>query len=109
MKRCVLDLRRQFFCDIFVGNNDVKSSNSFSVHTHIFGEGLADEHVEALLEEISHGPDVLFKTAACETLVGRVEERDQAVGFHHFADLFPLLLRRVDAGGVVGAHMEEDG
>ena len=62
----------------------------------------------ALFDKMAHGEGVLVGVTASEALVGHVEESVVALLLDDVADLLPLLLGRVDAGGVVGAGVEEE-
>lgn len=75
---------------------------------HVLGEGLREADVVALLDKVPDGERVLVDVAAGEALVGHVEEAVVALRLDGGLDLLPLLDGRVDAGGVVGAGVEEE-
>lgn len=86
----------------------MEAAGAFTVETKVLGEGLGDYELEAELDEEPDGGGVPVEVARGETLVGGVEEGEVALGGHDLGDLAPLGGRRVDAGGVVGAGVEED-
>lgn len=88
--------------------DEVESACSFAVEAEVLCEGLRDAQLEALLDEVADGPGVADEIAGCEALVGGVEEGEVRAGAHDFCDLLPLILGWVDAGGVVGAGVEQD-
>lgn len=86
----------------------VERASSLTVQTEVLSEGLGDAQFETLVYEVADSPSVADQIARGETLVRGVEEGEVVLFFHDGCDLFPLVLGRVDAGGVVGAGVEED-
>ena len=69
---------------------------------------MCDQELEALLDEVADGPIVCAQRARGETLVCAVEEGELLPLLHDGGNLFPLILSRVDTGGVVCAGVEKD-
>jgi hypothetical protein len=69
---------------------------------------LAQSDVVALLNEVSRRKGVGIGVSTGEALVSHVEEGKVALLLHYVANLAPLVLGRVDTGGVVSASMEKD-
>ena len=86
----------------------MKAARALTIEAQILGEALRDHHFEALLEKISDGPGVIVEIAARKALVRAIEEGEQPLGAHRLCDLLPLISRGVDAGGVVGAGVQDD-
>lgn len=55
-----------------------------------------------------HGPGVIIQVTASETLIRAVEECVVVLCEHHIRNSFPLLLRRIDASGVVRAGVQQE-
>ena len=75
---------------------------------HVLCERLGKAGTETLLDEVTEGKGVLVGVARSEALVGHVEEGVVVALLDGVGDLHPLLLGRVDTGGVVGAGVEQD-
>ena len=75
---------------------------------HVLGETLGKADVVALLNKVAQSKGVLVSVTAGETLVGHIEEGEVSLVLDDLADLLPLLLGRVNTGGVVGAGMEQE-
>ena len=75
---------------------------------HVLCERLGKAGTETLLDEVTEGKGVLVGVARSEALVGHVEEGVVVALLDGVGDLHPLLLSRVDTGGVVGAGVEQD-
>lgn len=88
--------------------HEVEAAGTLAIEAEVFGEGLGDNELEALLDEIADGARVTVEISRSKTLVGGVEEGKVVLLADHLGDLAPLLLGGVDAGGVVGAGMEKD-
>lgn len=86
----------------------MEGAGALAVQAEVLGEGLRDAEFEAEGDEVADGPGVVGEGAGGEALVGAVEEGEEFSRLHDRGDLFPLGLRGVDAGGVVGAGVEED-
>ena len=91
-----------------VGADDGEGSDALAVQAHVLGERLGEADVVALGDKVAHGEGVLVDVAAGEALVRHVEEGVVALGLDGRLDLLPLLGGRVDAGGVVGAGVEQE-
>lgn len=61
-----------------------------------------------MLDEVADGPVVCAERTRREALVGTVEEGELLPLLHNCCDLLPLVLRGVNACGVVCASVEED-
>ena len=48
-----------------------------TVETHVLGEGLGQNDVVSLLDEVAHCPGVFVDVAAGKALIGHVEEHQQ--------------------------------
>lgn len=98
---CVLGVRAG-------AGDEVEGAGSFAVETEVFGEGLGDAELEALLDEVADGPGVVFQIARGETLVCTVEEGEVVFAADDLGDFGPLVMSGVNAGWVMGTSMEED-
>lgn len=90
------------------GRNEVESAGALTVQTKVLGEGLGDAELEALIDEVADRPRVAGEIARREALVCCVEERKVLTFAQNDRDLLPLVLGQVDAGGVVGAGVQDD-
>lgn len=90
------------------GRDKVEGTGALAIQAEVLGEGLGDAHLEALFHEVADGPGVAGQVARGEALVCGVEEGEVGSLAHDGGDLAPLVLAGVDAGGVVGARMQED-
>lgn len=61
-----------------------------------------------LVDEMSHRISVSVSVTAGESLIGHVKEGVVSSSLDGIADLFPLRTSGVDAGGVVGAGVQEE-
>jgi hypothetical protein len=82
--------------------------NQFPRAYHVLGETLAQSNVVALLNKVTRSKGIAIGAATGEALVGHVEESKVALLLHDVANLAPLVLGRVNAGGVVSASVEQD-
>ena len=103
-----LELRVDALLLLGVGGDEREGSNTLAVETHVLGERLAQGNVVALLDKVAHGKGVLVGVARGEALVGHVEEGKVVLLLDNVGDLLPLLLGRVDTGGVVGAGVKQE-
>mmetsp|Transcript_3709 Transcript_3709/g.4242 ORF Transcript_3709/g.4242 Transcript_3709/m.4242 type:complete len:306 (+) Transcript_3709:430-1347(+) len=92
-----------------IGADEVQAAGTLTVQTHDLGEGLSDDHVEALAEEEAKAVGILVEGARGEALVRSVEEGVELSALANIGDLLPLGLSGVHTGGVVGAGVEEHG
>ena len=88
--------------------HEVEAARALAVETEVLRVRLRDYELEALLDEVADRPSILSQVARGETLVCGVEEGEVFLCANHFGDLLPLVLCRVDAGGVVSAGVEHD-
>lgn len=86
----------------------MKRAGPLAVQAEVLGEALGNAHLEALLDEVTDGPRVIFKVAGSKALVGAVEERKLALLTQEVGELSPLVAGGVDASGVVGAGVQEN-
>lgn len=86
----------------------MERTGSLAVEAEVLRERLSDAELEPLRDEVADGPRVAREITGCEALVGAVEEGEVFPLTHRGCDLFPLVLRRVYAGWIVGACVEED-
>ena len=86
----------------------MKCAGALAVKAEVLGEGLRDAHFEALLDEVADGPGIVFEVTRGEALIRAVEEGEVLAGADDFGELDPLVLRGIDAGGIVGAGVQED-
>lgn len=103
-----LELGEDFTSDILIGADKVKSSASLTVETHDFSEGLSDNHLETLVEEISEADTILVEVTSDETLISGIEEWIKLSLLADGSDLLPLGESWVNTSGVVSAGVEED-
>lgn len=102
------NLGKNSFSIGFIVTNDVHSSGSLTVETHSLGERLANDHLEALVHEVSETVGIFVEATGGETLVGGVEEGEERVLGANFGDSVPLFFSGVNTGGVVGTSVEQD-
>ena len=86
----------------------MKSTSTLTVQAHNLGEGLSDDHLEALIDEKAQSVGIPVEGSRGEALIGSVEERIKLTAFANISNLLPLSISGVDAGGVVGTSMEKD-
>lgn len=103
-----LDLGVDTLLLVKILSDDGKSSNTLTVQTHVLGERLSKADVVALLNEVADGEGIFVGVTRGEALVGHVKECVVASLLHGIANLPPLSLGGVDAGGVVSAGVEEE-
>jgi hypothetical protein len=100
------DLRERFFGDSFGVTNDVESSRSFSIKTHILCERLGKHKLNAHVNEHADHCGVSLKTSSGEALISGVEEGEKSSFFDDCSYLSPLVEGGVNSGRVVSASME---
>lgn len=103
-----LDLGEHFSGGLAILANHMHRTGSFSVESHDLGEGLGNDHLEALVDEIPEGLPVFVEVASDETLVRGIEEWIQTVFLADLGDLLPLIHGGVDTCGVVRARVQKD-
>lgn len=84
------------------------NSSSLSIETHVFSKGLRNQHIKALVKEISYRPDIFLEATASKSLVSRIKEGDEVVRLHYFTDFFPLLYSGVHSSWVVSTRVKND-
>lgn len=103
-----LDLTVDLISGGLITADNVHSSSSLTVESHGLSEALSNDHLEALLQEVSHAVSVLFEITGGESLVGYVEVGEQIVFLHGLGDSVPLLRGGINTSGVVSASVQED-
>lgn len=98
----ILDLGEDSFCSRLGVQHHMQGTHSFPVESHILGEGLRSEKLEAFRDEVSHCPCVSAEISSRKALIGCVEEGNETVFLHDFSQATPLLFVKVEACGVVG-------
>lgn len=104
-----LNLGKHFCSSGLISTDEVQSTASLTVEAHDFGKRLSDDHLKASVKEVTQTNTVLVEVTGDKALISSVEEGIEAVLFANAGDFFPLSESRVDAGGVVGASVQEDG
>ncbi len=87
--------------------SDHRKQKTFGSY-HVLSETLAQGNVVALLDEVPGSKGITVSITTGKALVGHVEESKVALLLHDVRNLAPLVLSRVDTGGVVGASMEQN-
>mmetsp|Transcript_22395 Transcript_22395/g.76052 ORF Transcript_22395/g.76052 Transcript_22395/m.76052 type:complete len:411 (+) Transcript_22395:288-1520(+) len=87
--------------------HDAEAPHALAVQPHVLREGLAAPHEVAVRQEQADRARVVLAVARREALVRHVEEREQLLLLEHRAQRSPLLGRRVHAGGVVRARVQQ--
>lgn len=85
-----------------------RANRSGIVPDHVLCKRLAERNLVALRDKVSQRVRVLVGAARGEALVGHVEEGQVAARLDGVADGTPLLRRGIDAGGVVGAGVQQE-
>lgn len=86
----------------------VERTRALTVQTKVLRKRLRNAQLKALLDEVADRPGVADQIAGREALVGSVEEGELAALAHDGRDLLPLVLRGVNACGIVCAGVQED-
>jgi hypothetical protein len=92
----------------FVVADNMEGTGTLTVKSHDLSERLGDDHLEALVEEVSETVSIGVEESGSETLVGGIEEGEKIILGADSGDLSPLFLSGVNTGGVVGTSVEED-
>ena len=86
----------------------MESSSTFSIESHNLSERLGNNHLEALVEEVSETVSISVEESRSEALVGSVEEGEKVVLGTDVSDHSPLFLSGINTSRVVGTSVEED-
>lgn len=86
----------------------MESSSTFSIESHNLSERLGNNHLEALVEEVSETVSISVEESRSEALVGSVEEGEKVVLGTDISDHSPLFLSGINTSRVVGTSVEED-
>lgn len=86
----------------------MKRAHSLVIEAHIFREALGKDELESQLCEFANSKNIFLSTATGKSLVGAIEERNEASSFAHVSDLKPLFFSWVYTGRIVGTNVEQD-
>ena len=87
---------------------EVQSSDSPAVQTKVLRKRASAKERKFLLHSETDREGVLLQIAGGKALVSVVKAREKILGLAKNQERLPLLLREVDAGGVMGTEMEQD-
>jgi len=102
------NLRHDTASIFFVVANNMEGTSALTIQSHDLSERLGNNHLEALVEEVSETIRISVEESGSETLIGGIEEGEKIILGTDSGDLSPLFLSRVDTSGVVSASVEED-
>jgi len=102
-----LHLTENFVSSGLVWAEDVDGPCPLSIEPQVLSEGVGHYHLEALLIEVLHGVPILMKVSGREPLINDIEEGHEAVGFHDFTYLLPLLGVWFHSCGIVPIGLEK--
>jgi hypothetical protein len=71
-----LDLRVDTSLFLSVTANNRESTNTFTIETHVLGEGLREDNGVVAINELAKGISIASAVTRSETLIGHVEERE---------------------------------
>lgn len=91
-----------------VSSDDREETGSLSVDTEVLGERLEEHNVVSVLLEESEGVGISLEVTRGKTLVSGIETGEKVLSLDDFKNGLPLLLARVNTGGVVRAYVEHD-
>jgi hypothetical protein len=103
-----LDLRHCAHRIVFAAGHQREGAGTFAVQAHVLGVALGQGDLVALLDEMSDGEGVTGDVTAGEALVGHVEEGEEVALLDQIGQFGPLFGLGVDAGGIVGAGVQQD-
>ena len=86
----------------------MEGTSSLTIESHNLSERLRDDHLEALVEEVSETISISVEESRGEALVSSVEEGEKIILGADSGDLSPLFLGGIDTSGVMGTGVEED-
>jgi DNA-binding IclR family transcriptional regulator len=101
------NLRHHAASVFFVVAHDMEGTSTLTIESHNLSERLSDDHLEALVEEVSETVSICIEESGSEALVGSVEEGEKLLLLTDIGDLSPLFLSGVNSSGVMGASVEE--
>ena len=88
--------------------HDGVAAGALSVQTEVLSEGLEEHDVVGVLLEELERVGISLKISRGESLVSRVEGREELLSLDDLKDLLPLGISWVDTSWVVGTDMEHD-
>lgn len=91
-----------------VRRDNVERADPLAVQPRVLGVRLAYEQGDRLGDKLTDRPRVVVEVAGREPLVRAVEKGKVLLLLEDLGNLFPLLARRVDAGRVVRARVQEE-
>jgi hypothetical protein len=86
----------------------MEGTSSLTIESHNLSERLRDDHLEALVEEVSETVSISVEESGGEALVSSVKEGEKIILGADSGDISPLSLGGVDTSGVMGTGVEED-
>jgi len=86
----------------------MEGTSSLTIESHNLSERLRDDHLEALIEEVSETVSISVEESGGEALVSSVKEGEKIILGADSGDISPLSLGGVDTSGVMGTGVEED-
>lgn len=107
--KSVLDLGKNVGLGGFVFDDDVDSSDSFSIKAQVLGEGLGDHELVAVIQEDFDWLGVFHEVTSGVALVGSVENGENSLFKEKLGKGSPLFWGQIDSSWVVGTGVEEDG
>ena len=87
--------------------SNIPSKPNCGASYHVLSERLCKAGTEALLDEMTERKGVLVGIAGSEALVGHVKEGVVVTLLDSLSNLQPLLLGRVNAGGIVSTGVKQ--
>ena len=101
--------RTQAHTHTLVAAHDGQGPDPFAVESKVFRVTLRSKDLQpAVIDKVPHGPRIFFEIAGGVALVSRVKNHDGFALLARLCDETPLILRGVDAGGVLRASVKED-
>jgi hypothetical protein len=89
-------------------SNNREASSSLTVDTEVLGIRLEEHDVVSVFLEESEGVGISLEVTGGKTLVSGIETGEKVLSLDDFKNRLPLLLARVNTGGVVRAYVEHD-
>ena len=103
-----LDLTQTFACSLFISSNDMKTTDSLTIETHVFSIALRNEHWFEFLCKVSDGFNILEDIPTCKSLVCWIEERNEFLSLHDFSYLLPIWGGRVDTSRIMSTCVKQN-